>query len=50
MTSKLYLNEDKQFFSKFELQQKKQRMLKRKDEIREQFYKSIATTVMEAML
>ena len=37
-------------FSRFELKQKKEQMLKRKDEIREQFYKSVATTIMVAML
>ena len=37
-------------FSQFELKQKKERMLKRKDEITGQFYDSIATKVMEAMI
>ena len=37
-------------FSQFELKQKKEQMLKRKDQICEQFYKSVATTIMVAML
>jgi len=55
MTTKSYLAQFKRgtivpVFSQFELKQKKEQMLKRKDQICEQFYKSVATEVMEAML
>ena len=37
-------------FDQFELDAKKERIRKRKDEITEQFYDSIATKVMESMI
>ena len=55
MTTRSYLAQFKRgtivpVFSQFELKQRKERILKRKDEITGQFYDSIATTVMEAMI
>jgi len=55
MATSQYSDEEKRgtfvpVFSQLELQKKRRQVLRRKDEIRNQFYESIAIKVLEGML